>query len=65
MKQHLKNITFGQYLGQYNFQECHMDGVNREFHLNRISLNFGIRIKYEYTMASNSIRILNGVEMSC
>ena len=44
------------------------DGTNLEFHLNRISnqisSEFQIRIEYEYSMASNLIRILNGVEMS-
>ena len=45
------------------------DGTNLEFHSNRISSKFRIRIKYrieyEYSVASNSIRIVNGVEMSC
>ena len=39
------------------------DGTNREYRTNRISSRFLIRI--EYSMASNSIRILNTVEMSC
>ena len=41
---------------------CVKDGMNLEFHSNRISSKFRIRI--EYSVASNSIRILNGVEMS-
>ena len=43
-------------------------GTNLEFHLNRISnrisSKFLIRIEYEYSVASNLIRILN-VEISC
>ena len=49
------------------------DGTNLEFRSNRISIRIfskvRIRIEYriecEYSVASNSIRILNGVEMSC
>ena len=49
------------------------DRTNLDFHSNRISnrisSKFGIRIEYrieyEYSVASKSIRILNGVEMSC
>ena len=41
------------------------DGMNLEFHSNRIFSKFRIRIEYNYSVASNSIRTLNGVEMSC
>ena len=45
------------------------DGTNLEFHSNRIShrisSTFRIRIEYEYLVASNAIRILNGVEVFC
>ena len=52
---------------------CHVvdnkGGTNLEFHSNlisnRISSKFQIQIKYEYSVASNSIGILNNVEMSC
>ena len=43
--------------------------MNLEFHSNRTSSKFLIRIEYqiesEFSVAPNSIRILNGVEMSC
>ena len=43
--------------------------MNLEFHSNRISSKFRIRIEsntnIQSSVASNSIRILNGVEMSC
>ena len=32
---------------------------------NQIFSKFWIQLEYEYSVASNSIRILNGVEMSC
>ena len=49
------------------------DGTNVEFHSNRISnrisstfrIRIEYRIEYEYSVASNSIKILNSVEMSC
>ena len=48
------------------------DGTNLESHSNRISNRISSKfriqieypIEYEYSKASNSIRILNGVEMS-
>ena len=40
-------------------------GTNVEFHSNRMFSEFRIQIEYEYSVAPNSIRILNGVEMPC
>ena len=45
------------------------DGTNLEFHWNWIkypgNFEYEYRMKYEYSVASNSFRILNGVEMFC
>ena len=44
------------------------DGTNLEFDSNRILNGISSKFKileYEYSVASNAIRILNGVEMSC